>query len=266
MRLSSLSLVVLSAACAAAPVRPSVEAEELRELRAQIAAQSSLVSQQQRRIEELEVKLAALASKSQPQPQAAPAPPKAPDPRPALKTVKLGGRSVRRSDRVASAMNPVDRAPRIPSSVQLREPAEAELAQLDVDPGIAQEFDADHAWAAAVQELNDGDHASAERDFLAFVAAHPQHTAADNALYLAGLVRAVRGDCQAALPLFEAVPRKYPAGDAVSQALLERGRCLRLLGRKDEAKRALLQLESDHPDTQEAVAGKKLLEGLGGVE
>src|SRR5438270_4153199 len=176
--------------CAGAAPKPSADAEALKDLRMQLDAQSALVQQQQRRIEELEVKLAALAARSQPvqapprstQPAAAPVAPK--DPRPPLKTVKLGeGRRMHRSDRV----NPVERAPRLPASVELREPDEDQLARLEADPVVVREFDADHAWAEAVQKLNDGRHVEAETEFLAFVAANPRPTAADNALSLAVL-------------------------------------------------------------------------------
>jgi len=265
LRLRHLLSFALAAGCASAPARPSAEIEELKELRGQLEAQSALVAQQQRRIEELEVKLAALAARTQPAPAAqAPAPQPAtapavkPEPRPQLKTVKLGGRKLRRSDRV----NPVERAPRLPSNMELREPDEDQLARLETDPRQAGELDADHAWAEAVQKLNDGRHAEAEADLLAFVAAHPQHSAADNALYLVGLVRESRGDCAGALPLFASVPNKYPAGDAVPQSLLERGRCLRILGRREEAKSVLKQLEREHPEAPEAAQGLPLLQDL----
>jgi TolA-binding protein len=255
LRFRSLAIAALLAGCAGAPARPSVEAEELKELRSQIQAQSALVAQQQHRIEELEVKLAALAARAHPAAaHPAPAPPARPDPRPPLKTVKAGGR-LRRADRI----NPVEHAPRLPVSVELRDPDENALALLGTDPAIAREFDADHTWAEAVRKLNEGRHAEAEIDLLAFVAAWPDHTAADNALYLAGLVREVRGDCAGALPLFESVPQKYPAGDAVRQAQLERGRCLRILGRKDEAKSVLGQLSTEHPDAPEAAQSRQLL-------
>ncbi|HUJ28399.1 MAG TPA: tetratricopeptide repeat protein, partial [Myxococcales bacterium] len=181
-----------------------------------------------------------------------------PEPRPQLKTVKLGGRTRLRSDR----LNPVERAPRLPASVELREPDEDAMARLDVDPEVARDFGADRAWAEAVQKLNDGQHAEAERDFLAFVAAHPHHSAADNALYLAGLVRESRGDCAGALALFESVPAKYPAGDAVPQALLENGRCLRILGKRNEAKSVLQRLQREHPDAPETAQGVNLLSDL----
>jgi TolA-binding protein len=55
------------------------------------------------------------------------------------------------------------------------------------------------------------------------------------------------------------VPQKYPAGDAVREAQLERGRCLRILGRKDEAKSVLEQLSTEHPDAPEAAQSRQLL-------
>lgn len=249
--------------CAAAPPRP--DADALSELRAQVSAQSALVAQQQRRIEELELRLTALSARTQP----AAAPARAPDPqepaapRPALKTVKLGEGKGRRL--VRDRPNPVERAPRLPSSVELKEPDEAVLESLDqpaADPHVAEAASADFAWAAAVQKLNDGEHAAAEADLLAFAAAHPRHTAADNALYLAGLLRETRGDCPGALALFESVPRRYPAGDAVPQALLEKGRCLGTLGKTVEARAVLSELGKEHPDAPEAGVARQLLQGL----
>jgi TolA-binding protein len=255
------------AACASGP-RPAPAADDLKELRAQIEAQSSLVAQQQRRIEELEVKIAAIASRPQQAkapaaavPEPAPAqitnPPKAVEPRPSLKTVKLGEgqgrRAPLRADHAGAA------APQIPAALELSEPDDESLARLETDPDQTREFNADHAWAKAVQEFNDGQRDTAEKDFLAFAAKNPRHSAADNALTLAGLARELRGDCKGALPLFESVPQKYPAGDAVPQALLERGRCLRILGRKDDAKPVLDQILRDHPDSPEAQQAQRLL-------
>jgi len=257
LRLRCLAATALLAACAGAAPRPSADADELKELRSQLQAQSALVAQQQRRIEELEVKLAALAARAQPANGHAPASPVRVEPRPSLKTVKIGGR-LRRSDRG----NPVERAPRIPATVELRDPDPEALARLETDASVVREFDADHLWADAVRKLNEGHHAEAEADLLAFAAAYPRHSAADNALYLAGLVREVRGDCEGALQLFESLPQKYPAGDAVPQAQLERGRCLRILGRKNEAKSVLNQLSTEHPQAPETAHSRQLLQDL----
>ena len=255
----------LLAACATAP-RPAPAADDLKELRTQLEAQSSLVAQQQRRIEELEVKIAAIAARSAKAPAAAPPepapaqitnPPPGKESRPALKTVKLGEGKGRRAP--LRADHPGAVAPQIPAAVELSEPDEDSLARLETDPEQTREFNADHAWAAAVQEFNDGQREKAEKDFLAFAGRYPRHSAADNALALAGLARELRGDCKNALPLFESVPQKYPAGDAVPQALLERGRCLRILGRKEDATPVLQQLLKDHPDSPEAQQAQRLL-------
>src|SRR5579862_5936692 len=103
----------LVAGCATAPKSAPAPADDLHELRAQLEAQSALVAQQQRRIEELEVKMAALAAKArQPPPAPAAAAPEPPieikdPPRPSLKTVKLGEgkgrRAPLRADRTNSA-------------------------------------------------------------------------------------------------------------------------------------------------------------------
>jgi tol-pal system protein YbgF len=249
--------MLLSISCASAPSRPSHEVEELKELRSQLGAQSALIAQQDRRIEELEVKLAALSAKAAEEKAPAKTAPSAvekAEPRPQLKTIKVGGRA-KRSVRA----NPVEKAPALPDSVALQEPDDRALQRLQVDPALLRAFDADHAWATAVQKLNSGKHEEAERDLLAFADTHPQHEAADNALYLAGLIREARGDCASALQLFEQVPERYPAGDAVPQALLERGRCLRTLGKTDEAKAIFNQLSKEHPDAPEATQARQLL-------
>jgi TolA-binding protein len=254
-------VALLACACATAQ-KPSAVDDEIKEMRSQLDAQSALVAQQQRRIEELEVKLAGLAAKAQhpaPPPAPAAAPPK--EPRPTLKTVKLEGKG-RRLQLHGDRVNPVERAPRIPAQVELKEPDEASLERLETDPEVESEFKADRAWANAVQELNEGRREEAERDLLAFASAYPRHSAADNALALAGLAREVRGDCKGALPLLESVPVKYPAGDAVPQAMLERGRCLRILGRNDEARPLLQQLVQEHPDAPEAMQAQRLLQNF----
>jgi TolA-binding protein len=229
----------------------------LAELRGQIAAQGAQIAAQQRRIDELEVKIAALAARA---PEAAPqksARDSTSEPRPQLKTVKLSPRRRR--------ANPVDRAPRLPAEIELKEPDSNALAQLDVptvDPVIQREVEADLAFAGAVRRLNDGDLDGAESDLLAFTGRYPRHSSADNALYLAGLVRQNQGDCAAAVALFDRIPREYPAGDAVAEAMLEKGRCLAALQRPVEARALLAKLVQDHPDAVEVTAARQLLQSL----
>jgi TolA-binding protein len=261
-------LVPFACACAAAPVR---EDPQLAELQGRLAGQSEQIAAQQRRIDELEVKVAAIAAQAQakpaPEPQGKEAPPPpatktapAKDPRPQLKTVKLSPRRPHRD------YNPVEQAPRIPSSIALREPDEAALASLEeaspVDPAIRSEVAADHSFAQAVRKLNEGQLESAETELLAFARMHPRHSAADNALYLAGLIRQNQGDCEGAVPLFDRVPRDYPTGDSVAPALLEKGRCLRMLQQAEEARRTLSRLVAEHPQAVEVTAARQILQSL----
>jgi TolA-binding protein len=252
----AVAMTLAACACAGAPAR---EEPSLADLRAQVAAQGAQIAAQQRRMDELEVKLAAIASRTSDAAPQKPAAQKDPsrDPRPPLKTVKLSPRRPR--------ANPVDRAPRLPAEIELKEPDENALAQLDVptvDPAIQREVEADLAFAAAVRRLNDGDLDGAEADLLAFAGRYPRHSSADNALYLAGLVRQNQGDCAAAVALFDRVPREYPAGDAVAEAMLEKGRCLAALQRPVEARALLAKLVQDHPDAVEVTAARQLLQSL----
>jgi TolA-binding protein len=262
----SILALASCAACAGAQARKDTE---LLELKGQVEAQSAQLAAQQRRIEDLEVRLAAMAARSEAKPAAASraekpaaAPSVAPphDPRPKLKTVKLGeGRRHRRD------YNPVERAPSIENSISIKEPDAETLARLEaaaVDPGIRDELDADHAFARAVGKLNHGELQAAESELLAFAGEHPRHTAADNALYLAGLIREHNGDCPGAVALFDRVPLTYPAGDAVLSALVEKGRCLSRMQRKDEARELLAKLVREHPEGVEGGAARQLLTNL----
>ena len=259
--------LALSAACASARARDDAA---LLEVKGQIAVQAAQISAQQRRIEELEVKLAAVAARTDPRAaasaptqKATPATSVAPgrDPRPQLKTVKLGEGRRRRRD-----YNPVERAPLIPSSIALKEPDPEALDKLEestaIDPGVRDELDADHAFAQAVSKLNAGDLQHAETELLAFAGQHPRHTAADNALYLAGLIREHDGDCPGAVALFDRIPLTYPAGDAVLPSMVEKGRCLTRMQRKDEARELFARIVREHPNGLEGGTARQLLTNL----
>lgn len=259
----------LLAGCAGARPQPEARIEELHQA---LAAQAEQIARQQERIEQLELRVATLSPRAPAATHGASGPASQAQPLPgsavpkSLQTFKLspapGGRRPR-----SPRANPVDRAPFIPADLQLKEPDESALAELQepvrppVDVFLRETAGADHAYAQAIQLLNDGSHADAQRALLSFAAAHPRHEAADNALYLAGLSLAATGDCKSALPLFRRVPAEYPAGDAVVPALLESARCLTRL-KEPEARAALARVASEFPDTAEAVQARQLLDGL----
>lgn len=289
---------LLAAACAlagcASGMMTAGERSELLDVKEQLSAQQLQLQQQQRRLEQLEARVAGVqgrpaqaAAKAQapgPVPVAAPKheadlnEPKniktfkleAPQPVPVisgtgtLKVEKPQGQPGGRHARPLRA-NPVERAPRLPSDVELREPDERTLSELDepappkFDRRVVAEASADAAFQEAVQALNAGEHLSAQAQFLAFAAQHPKHAAADNALYYAGLSRGALDDCAGALPLLSRVLAEYPAGDAVAPASLEKARCLLKLGRGPEAKTLLSSLVDDFAGTLEASVAKAML-------
>lgn len=162
-------------------------------------------------------------------------------------------------------VNPVERAPRLPSEVELKEPDERTLSALEepappkYDRRVVSELNADASFQEAVQTLNAGEHLTAQARFLAFAAQHPKHAAADNALYYAGLSRGALDDCAGALPLLTRVLTEYPAGDAVAPASLEKARCLLKLGREREGRALLTSVVDDFAGTAEASVAKALL-------
>jgi TolA-binding protein len=269
---------LLASACAGAPLRGSggdSPRSEVAELQGQLKAQSALLADQQRRIEQLEVRLAGLAGRlnEKAKPAAVPTEVHA---RPAegvpkqLKTVKMEAPKGRRVRRSPSERTP----PSLPTVTNLKEPQEAELERLHGEgeaarPSRSARFDpgrdaalADVSFAQAVQKLNEGDGAGAQADLLMFAAKNPQHAAADNAIYLAGVASVQAGRCEPALGLFERVWGEYPAGDAVPGARLEHARCLLRMGQGDGARAELEALEKDHPDVPEATQARALLNGL----
>jgi tol-pal system protein YbgF len=290
-------------ACAA----PGRTAEsQLDELRGQVRLQGEQLSQQQNRLEQLELKLAAAQqraaeAKAAPvvaaQPAPAPAaPPNASDSKtqPAsakpLQTVKLlppasltnlgpsaqpEGRTkapeARRPSLTNGTGSPLDRAPRLPAHVSLKEPDAAALAELEspapavlVQTGKGKgDPSAEKAFAEAVSLLNDGNYLSAQTAFLSFAAHHPRHSAADQAVYYAGLARAASGDCAGALAQFTRVERDYPRGDAAPAAQLESGRCQLKIGQKEDGRTVLERLLKQHPNSPEASQAQRLLAEAG---
>lgn len=221
------------------------------------------------RIEHLENELALMAAR-----RAQGKSPATDDPRAKLRTEKLVPRA-----------NPVLAAPPLPTDVPLQEPDDASMTSIESDgegvlvrsgtgrapagvaaPPPAAEAskgpDPDQVFAAAVQRFNDGDRAGAASDFEAFARNYPSHAAADNALYLCGLSRALAGDCKAALLWFDRVDREYPAGDAVPPSLLEAARCEQRLKNQEGAKSRFARLVSTYPDTPEGAQARLALLAL----
>jgi TolA-binding protein len=268
--------IPLCAALSCATGKSAERDAQVEELRGQLASQGEQLRSQQQRIEALEARLSALASTSRPPPPTAtPAEPPAKieydGPAKKLETVKLhpqpkSGRAERRSLRVtsSSSASPAALPPQLPSSVELKEPDSDALAELDkpphVDTRMNPAFLADQNFAQAVRQLNSGEYAQAEAQFLSFAARFPRNASADDAIYFAGLARAAAGDCKGALAEFDRVLRDYPATNARVESKLEKGRCLLQIGKRAEGRSVLEKMLVEEPGALENQQAKALLE------
>lgn len=136
--------------------------------------------------------------------------------------------------------------------------AEEALASAAPAPGVAGTPEAQ--YQAAFDLLKEGrydDAAAALRDFMA---QHPQHELAPNALYWLGETHYVRRDYAAALAAFEGLLRDYPGTRKSPDALLKAGYCQYELKQAVAARETLNRVVQEFPDTPAAAEAKARLE------
>jgi tol-pal system protein YbgF len=117
-------------------------------------------------------------------------------------------------------------------------------------------------YQAAFDLLKDGKYDEAATALREFVARHPQHELAPNALYWLGEAHYVRRDYPAALAAFEGLLRDYPGARKTPDALLKAGYSQQELKRLGPARALLTRLVQEYPDTQAAAEAKARLERL----
>ena len=261
MNLRTLALVATAAAalsgCAHGGGAPDAELASLRE---QVRALRDAREKDHRRIEALEVQLAALARRNEAARTAAP--PAVPPPVPVVKLAPApapasapaeeeddsfvfivdrgdgapepapASRPLRHARRAVGAPGGVDKAPPLPTDVPLQEP---ETGPDAYDEGLALLASGDLAGAAARLER--------------FLAQHPGDRRADNAGLALGEVLRQQQQPGRALQVWERVATDYPAGDAVPDALLRYGETCRALGRGAAADAAFRRVVQDWPGT-----------------
>lgn len=131
-------------------------------------------------------------------------------------------------------------------------------AQATVTPGSPEA-----QYQAAFNLLKEGKYDQAAAALRDFLAQHPQHELASNALYWLGEAHYVRRDYPAALAAFEGMLRDYPGARKSPDALLKIGYSQYELQRYGPARATLTRLVQEHPDTPAAAEGKARLERLG---
>jgi tol-pal system protein YbgF len=115
-------------------------------------------------------------------------------------------------------------------------------------------------YQAAFDLLKAGKYDEAATALGEFVARHPDHELAPNALYWRGEAHYVRRDYPAALAAFEGLLRDYPGNRKTPDALLKAGYSQQELKRLAPARALLTRLVQEYPDTQAAAEAKARLE------
>lgn len=117
-------------------------------------------------------------------------------------------------------------------------------------------------YQAAFNLLKDGKYDEAATALREFVARHPQHELAPNAVYWLGEAHYVQRDYPAALAAFESLLRDYPGTRKSSDALLKAGYCQFELKRFGPARTLLTRVVDEYPDSQAAADARERLQRL----
>jgi tol-pal system protein YbgF len=95
-----------------------------------------------------------------------------------------------------------------------------------------------------------------------FADENPRHPRADNALYFRGLGLLGLQDYPAAADAFEALLKRYPAGDAVQDGMLRLAECRVRLKQAPEARELYTRLLTQYPGTAAASQAEQRLASL----
>jgi TolA-binding protein len=160
-------------------------------------------------------------------------------------------------------------APALPTHVKVREPDEANLAELDelLGHGFPTVVDASGGapnalFDAAFDQLKTGDLVGAAAGFQSFADKYPKDTAADNALLDEGIAIYGQHRYAEALRILSRIEARYPAGDAVPEAIWRAADCEEKLGQVEAARTRLAHLAEDFPGSPEGARAAERLRSL----
>ncbi|MCG8424933.1 MAG: tol-pal system protein YbgF [Proteobacteria bacterium] len=119
------------------------------------------------------------------------------------------------------------------------------------------------AYKASYEALREDNHDRAIVGFRDFLARHPGHEYADNALYWLGEAFYDQRDYRTALAEFRKVVTEYPRGNKVPDALLKMGYCYLALGDAARARSTLADVIERHPNSGPAKLAARRLDSLG---
>jgi tol-pal system protein YbgF len=126
--------------------------------------------------------------------------------------------------------------------------------------------EADALFSSAFEKLKTGELVRAASEFQEFARRYPHHPAADNALLDEAIAFYGLRRYQDALGALHTLIKRYPAGDAVPEALYREAECAERLGHPDQARKILSQLKDSYPQSPEAERAGRRLEELAANE
>lgn len=170
---------------------------------------------------------------------------------PALTVVKLKP-NARPAPKLDTRTPVVEPPPQVVDALAEASPAvsagTAELAQAEYDRGL--------------QDLRTGNLAGGVEELTGFAHKYPAHPQADNALYFAGIGEIGLEEYEKAADAFATVIARYPAGDAVAEAMLKLADCRVHLHQRDEARSLFARVVSTYPGTAAAAQAEQRLASL----
>ncbi|MCI0571164.1 MAG: tetratricopeptide repeat protein, partial [Myxococcaceae bacterium] len=136
-------------------------------------------------------------------------------------------------------------------------PPAVDIGGESVDPSLL-----DLEYESAVSALRTGNVAGGVERLKRFASENPRHARADNALYFAGVGLVGMEDVKGAAALLESLVASYPAGDAVTEALLRLAECRVKLHQESDARAIYNKLVTAFPGTAAASQAEQRLATL----
>jgi tol-pal system protein YbgF len=254
-----LSLALLCCAIASACATSSSAGPTETALRAQIKAMEQTHFEDQRKIEALQTEVENLGEA-----KASQGPPE--------------GSELPTDLRVIHLQQPSKgQPPPLATAVPLHEPTTDEIALISAarpteltEPtrggGAGSPEEADSLFSDAFEKLKTGELVRAANEFQEFARRYPHHPAADNALLDEGIAYYGLRRYADASTAFRTLIKRYPAGDAVPEAMFREAECAERLGHRDQARSLLSHLKDSYPQSAEAARAGRRLEELAANE
>ena len=158
--------------------------------------------------------------------------------------------------------------PSLSTATPVREPPPDKLAELQQGPPIELaeaspgREEADALFSGAFGKLKTGELVGAAAMFHSFAQRFPHHPAADNAMLDEGIADYGLRRFQDALDVFGQLSRRYPAGDAVPEALWRSADCYLKLDEMAKAQETYEAIVKRFPGSPEAAKATAKLAGL----